>query len=121
MMTEDRPYAGILMNDGTEISHYGVKGMKWGKKIFGKVKGLFGIPEGPHAKTHYRSDTSKITPESVLRKTAGKTPKAPSQRRKSATGLHEVGWHVERDDDGHPFYSQTKKGKNYNPTRKTKK
>lgn len=30
------------MKDGTELTHYGVKGMKWGKHIFGKVKGVFG-------------------------------------------------------------------------------
>lgn len=35
-------YYGILMKDGTELTHYGVKGMKWGKKLFGKVKGVFG-------------------------------------------------------------------------------
>ena len=46
MMNEDRPYAGILMNDGTEISHYGVKGMKWGKHAIGKVKGVFGKVKG---------------------------------------------------------------------------
>lgn len=46
MMNEDRPYAGILMNDGTEISHYGVKGMKWGKHAVGKVKGAFGKVKG---------------------------------------------------------------------------
>lgn len=32
------------MKDGTELTHYGVKGMKWGKKLFGKVKGVFGKP-----------------------------------------------------------------------------
>lgn len=66
MMTEDRPYAGILMNDGTEISHYGVKGMKWGKHIFGKVKGVFGKPE----KVNYEGP--KHDPNSVSRKGKGK-------------------------------------------------
>lgn len=65
-MIEDRPYAGILMNDGTEISHYGVKGMKWGKKLFGKVKGVFGKPE----KINYEG--SKHDPNSVSRKGKGK-------------------------------------------------
>lgn len=37
-------YYGVLMKDGTELTHYGVKGMKWGKKLFGKVKGIFGKP-----------------------------------------------------------------------------
>ena len=72
MMTEDRPYAGILMNDGTEISHYGVKGMKWGKKLFGKVKGVFGKPEGPHTKTLYKSKTGKIGANGVPRAMANK-------------------------------------------------
>lgn len=35
------------MKDGTELTHYGVKGMKWGKKLFGKVKGVFGKPTTP--------------------------------------------------------------------------
>lgn len=35
MTNEDRLYAGILMKDGTEISHHGVKGMRWGKHLFG--------------------------------------------------------------------------------------
>lgn len=43
-INDNGAYAGILMKDGTEISHYGVKGMKWGKKFFGKVKGAFGKP-----------------------------------------------------------------------------
>ena len=34
-MNEGRAYAGILMEDGTELAHYGVKGMKWGKHKFG--------------------------------------------------------------------------------------
>ena len=34
-MNEGKAYAGILMEDGTEIAHYGVKGMKWGKHLFG--------------------------------------------------------------------------------------
>lgn len=70
MMTEDRPYAGILMNDGTEISHYGVKGMKWGKRMFGTVKKLFGKPEtksnvsyhflnGKDKNSSYKSNSSK--------------------------------------------------------------
>ena len=32
------------MKDGTELTHYGVKGMKWGKRLFGKVKSAFGKP-----------------------------------------------------------------------------
>lgn len=34
-MNENKAYAGILMEDGTELAHYGVKGMKWGKHKFG--------------------------------------------------------------------------------------
>lgn len=34
-MNEGKAYAGILMDNGTELSHYGVKGMKWGKHLFG--------------------------------------------------------------------------------------
>lgn len=39
------------MKDGTELTHYGVKGMKWGKKLFGKVKGVFGKPNQPKPST----------------------------------------------------------------------
>lgn len=28
-------YYGVRMSDGSEISHYGVKGMRWGKHLFG--------------------------------------------------------------------------------------
>lgn len=40
------------MKDGTELTHYGVKGMKWGKKLFGKVKGVFGKPKPEHQTTY---------------------------------------------------------------------
>lgn len=52
-------YYGILMKDGTELTHYGVKGMKWGKRLFGTVKGIFGKPDKekemfPHARERER-------------------------------------------------------------------
>lgn len=43
------------MKDGTELTHYGVKGMKWGKKLFGKVKGVFGKPNNSGHNTTYDS------------------------------------------------------------------
>lgn len=65
MMTEDRSYAGILMNDGTEISHHGVKGMKWGKHLFGLTRlngNMLNIPEtdtGTRAKKESLDDHMK--------------------------------------------------------------
>lgn len=64
------------MKDGTELTHYGVKGMKWGKRLFGKVKGVFGKPKPvrDYGKTIsdkqindvYKSQNNKI--ETVLNK-----------------------------------------------------
>lgn len=115
MMTEDRPYAGILMNDGTEISHYGVKGMKWGKRLFGKVKGVFGKPDSDPTKTKYKG--SKIDPNAVSRKGKGKNPGPSMVLPAKKTGVHVTsGYKVERDDDGKPFYSKVKtRGKNIAP------
>lgn len=44
------------MKDGTEITHYGVKGMKWGKRLFGKVRGVFGKPDNNKQPNIYRQD-----------------------------------------------------------------
>ena len=38
------------MKDGTELTHYGVKGMKWGKSK-NKPKGAFGKPSAGHETT----------------------------------------------------------------------
>lgn len=115
MMNEDRPYAGILMKDGTEISHYGVKGMKWGKKLFGKVKGVFGKPDSDLIKTKYKG--SKIDPDAVSRKGNGKNPGSNTVFPAKKTSVHVTsGYKVERDADGKPFYSKKKvKGKNIAP------
>ena len=125
MINEDRPYAAILMNDGTEISHYGVKGMKWGKSILGKVKGLFGKPKSINTKVVYRNDGHKNIQGSVSRNTVSKISNPLYQRRRPAdqhAGLHGSGWRVERDADGRPVYSKSKKSGKYSaPSAKTKK
>ena len=119
MMNEDRPYAGILMNDGTEISHYGVKGMKWGKKLFGKVKGVFGKPNSDPTKIKYKG--YKNDPNAVTRKGKGKNPGSSMVLPAKKTGVHVTsGYKVERDADGKPFYSKVKvKGKNIAPSTPT--
>ena len=85
-------YYGILMKDGSELTHYGVKGMKWGKSS-NKPKGVFGNRKGGLVidktfETPEGTGMRKVTPLYDVNGRTNQAAIAADQRKKKAQKKH---------------------------------